>query len=148
MCYNINVPKGYRKNFSRLKRQKWRCKLMEKMFSFTKREGFSKIASILANAGESELEQFVQHEIELLAKKSSKKVNPDMEKNLVKVYGYLKALNAPVTVKDIITAYNCNPVEMSSARMTNLLMKLCDEGKVTREKVKGAYRYSITDIEE
>ena len=52
------------------------------------------------------------------------------------------------TVKEIITAYNCNPVEMSSARMTNLLMKLCDEGKVTREKVKGAYRYSITDIEE
>ena len=148
MCYNINVPKGYRKKFSRLKRQKWRCKVMEKKFSFTKREGFSKIASILANAGEPELEQFVQHEIELLAKKSSKKVNPDMEKNLVKVYGYVKALNAPVTVKDIITAYNCNPVEMSSARMTNLLMKLCDEGKVTREKVKGAYRYSITDIEE
>ena len=140
--------RGTEKNFSRLKRQKCRCKLMEKMFSFTKREGFSKIASILANAGESELEQFVQHEIELLAKKSSKKVNPDMEKNLVKVYGYLKALNAPVTVKDIITAYNCNPIEMSSARMTNLLMKLCDEGKVTREKVKGAYRYSITDIEE
>ena len=121
---------------------------MEKMFSFTKREGFSKIAAILANAGEPELEQFVQHEMELLAKKSSKKINPDMEKNLVKVYGYVKALNAPVTVKDIITAYNCNPVEMSSARMTNLLMKLCDEGKVAREKVKGAYRYSITDIEE
>lgn len=140
--------RGTEKNFSRPKGQKWRCKLMEKMFSFTKREGFSKIASILANAGESELEQFVQHEIELLAKKSSKKVNPDMEKNLVKVYGYLKALNAPVTVKEIITAYNCNPIEMSSARMTNLLMKLCEEGKVTREKVKGAYRYSITDIEE
>lgn len=140
--------RGTEKNFSRLKRQKWRCKLMEKMFSFTKREGFSKIASILANAGEPELEQFVQHEIELLAKKSSKKVNPDMEKNLVKVYGYLKGMGMASTVKEIITAYNCNPVEMSSARMTNLLMKLCDEGKVTREKVKGAYRYSIIDIEE
>ena len=140
--------RGTEKTLVARKEQKWRCKLMEKMFSFTKREGFSKIAAILANAGEPELEQFVQHEMELLAKKSSKKVNPDMEKNLVKVYGYVKALNAPVTVKDIITAYNCNPVEMSSARMTNLLMKLCDEGKVTREKVKGAYRYSITDIEE
>ena len=140
--------RGTEKTLTAQKEQKWRCKLMEKMFSFTKREGFSKIAAILANAGEPELEQFVQHEMELLAKKSSKKVNPDMEKNLVKVYGYVKALNAPVTVKDIITAYNCNPVEMSSARMTNLLMKLCDEGKVTREKVKGAYRYSITDIEE
>ena len=140
--------RGTEKTLAAQKEQKWRCILMEKMFSFTKREGFSKIAAILANAGEPELEQFVQHEMELLAKKSSKKVNPDMEKNLVKVYGYVKALNAPVTVKDIITAYNCNPVEMSSARMTNLLMKLCDEGKVTREKVKGAYRYSITDIEE
>ena len=29
--------------------------------------------------------------------------------------------------------------------MTNILMKLCDEGKVTREKVKGAYRYSVAD---
>ena len=143
MCYNINVPKGYRKNFSRLKRQKWRCKLMEKMFSFTKREGFSKIASILANAGEPELEQFVQHEIELLAKKSSKKVNPDMEKNLVKVYGYLKGMGMASTVKEIITAYNCNPIEMSSARMTNILMKLCEEGKATREKVNAEIKKNL-----
>lgn len=118
---------------------------MEKMFSFTKREGFAKVAEILANAGEGELVQFINHEMELLAKKSSKKANPEIEKNMEKVFGYLVALNTPVTVKDIITAYNCNPIEMSSARMTNILMKLCDEGRVTREKVKGAYRYSVAD---
>lgn len=118
------------------------------MFNFTKREGFAKVAEILANAGEGELVQFINHEMELLAKKSSKKANPEIEKNMEKVFGYLVALNAPVTVKDIITAYNCNPIEMSSARMTNILMKLCDEGRVTREKVKGAYRYSVADTDE
>lgn len=132
------------KNFSRsINEQKWRCKLMEKMFNFTKREGFAKVAEILTNAGEGELVQFINHEMELLAKKSSKKANPEIEKNMEKVFGYLKGMNMPSTVKEIIATYNCNPIEMSSARMTNILMKLCDEGRVTREKVKGAYRYSV-----
>ena len=82
MCYNINVPKRYKKTLAARKEQKWRCKLMEKMFSFTKREGFSKIAAILANAGEPELEQFVQHEMELLARSIVEEIIAEQTKDL------------------------------------------------------------------
>ena len=65
----------------------------------------------------------------------------DTKERKRRVYRYLIAMGYKVSVKEIIDAYSLDPLDMSSARITNCLEELIDEGIVKKEKYRGWYYY-------
>lgn len=65
----------------------------------------------------------------------------DTKKRKRRVYHYLIGMGYKASVKEIIKAYNPDPVYMSSSSMTKCFEELIDEGIVKKEKNKGQYYY-------
>ena len=66
----------------------------------------------------------------------------DAKERKRRVYHLLIGMRYETSVKEIIDAYGLDPLDMSSARITNCLEELVDEGIVKKEKYKGRYIYS------
>lgn len=104
---------------------------MENTKRTTKKEYFAMIREVVA--GNEELVAFVDHEVELLNKKSTGKTKTKMQiKNeaLVEdIYNYLVGMEAPVTVTELIEKAE---IELTNQKVSALLKKLVDAGRVAK----------------
>jgi hypothetical protein len=111
----------------------------------TKKETFAVIRGIVAD--NAELVAFIDHEIELLEKKSSgsrkpTKVQVENEGFKVDILNALTEVDEPVNIKGL---YEICPsiAELSNQRVTHLLTALRKDGKVTRSYVKKVAYFAL-----
>ena len=110
----------------------------------TKREMFFAVRSAVANS--PELLTFIEHEIELLDKKSSAKRKPtktQLENTRFKevILAYLTDVEVGRCIKDL-QAEIPEISGLSNQRVTHLMTALVNENKVTKEYVKKTPFYS------
>lgn len=104
----------------------------------TKKEMFAVIREIVAD--NEEMVAFIDHEIELLNKKSNgvrkpTKVQIENEGFKGDIVAALTAVDKPVTIKELCEV--CPSIaELSNQRITHLLIDLREKGVVAREYVK------------
>lgn len=127
------------------------------MAKMTKKEYFAKIRKIIidildATSERDDLLEFIDHEVELLNKKSSGKRKPT-EKQIQNeefkqdILTALADTDEPITIKALTE--KCGfPDEMSNQRITHLLTALRKDGKVKREYIKRVAHFSLGAEEE
>lgn len=111
----------------------------------TKREMFAEIRNaVIDNA---EMVAFIDHEIELLNRKSTSPKKPtktQMENDAFKavIVDYLANVDAPKTIKEL-QAEVAELNGLTNQRITHMLTDLVKAGKLTKEYVKKTPYYSI-----
>lgn len=111
----------------------------------TKREMFAEIRNaVIDNA---EMVAFIDHEIELLNRKSASPKKPtktQMENDAFKavIVDYLTNVDAPKTIKELQTEV-AELDGLTNQRITHMLTDLVKVGKLTKEYVKKTPYYSI-----
>ena len=111
----------------------------------TKREMFNEILTVVAD--NAEMVEFINHEIELLNRKSSavrKPTKNQLENEGFKadIVDYLKDADAPKTIKEL-QAEIAELDGLTNQRITHMLTDLVKVGKLTKEYVKKTPYYSI-----
>lgn len=112
----------------------------------TKKEMFALIASV--NADNAEIVEFCNHELELLAKKSSAPSKPT--KSQLENVGYRKAIlkalevaDAPMTISALC---ECEGLQgLKNQRVSALVTQLKKEGLVNRSEVKRVAYFALAD---
>ena len=118
---------------------------MEKV---TKEMQFKAIKAILEEKGETELVAFVDHEIELVRKKNSRRSLNKPSKNAVEnerlgqIVLEAMASDEAYTVSEL-QAKVPELKDLSNQRATSVIGALKDAGKVKREVVKGKAYFSV-----
>ena len=111
----------------------------------TKKDNFKAIVEVLANAGRDDLVEVMNHELELLAKKSNKSSKANEQKkadNAVLQDAILEVLeNSQMTATELAKALSTDKVEYSNQKMSAMLRALGD--KVTKETIKGKTYFSL-----
>lgn len=116
----------------------------------TKKEMFAVIREAVIN--NEEMVAFIDHEIELLNKKSSgvrkpTKVQLENEGFKGDIVAALTAIDKPVTIKELCEV--CPSIaELSNQRITHLLTDLRKKGAVARNYVKKVPYFAIGNEEE
>jgi len=114
----------------------------------TKRDNFTELRGIVENMGREDLVAFIDNELDLLNKRASRKSLTKTQKaNLELVEVVFEALGActkAVTVTELIAASE-NLAEYNTQKVTALLKKLVDAGRVVKVAEKGKTFYSIAD---
>lgn len=114
----------------------------------TKREMFAEVRTVLEGIeGTDNLIEFIDHEIELLAKKANRKSsNPNAEGNEVARNEIIEFLTAnpsnAYTVTELLRKAIADE-DFTNQRLTRILTALVNEDTVKREIVKGKAMYSI-----
>ena len=109
----------------------------------TKRENFLAIRELVVD--HQELVDFIDHEVELLDKKRTtprKPTKTQQENDILRedVYRALKKAKDPINMEELFKA--CEPIKgLKTQRVTHLLTKLIDEGRVERTIVKKVRYY-------
>ena len=112
----------------------------------TKKEMFQKLATLTEVSADPELSAFVQHEIELLDKRNSKKAptknqkaNEDIKTTILDV---LTTLDSPVTVSDLLQHEPLS--QYSNQKISALLRLMVEENTVVKtiEKRKSYFAVS------
>lgn len=111
----------------------------------TKREMFNEILAVVAN--NAEMVEFINHEIELLNRKSSavrKPTKNQLENEGFKadIVDYLKDADAPKTIKELQTAIP-SLADLTNQRITHLLTDLVKAETLTKNYVKKTPYYSV-----
>lgn len=116
----------------------------------TKRENFVALREIVAE--NQELVDFINHEIELLDKKSNKSRTPsakqiENEGFKAEIVSALATADKPVTIKELCVL--CPSIaELTNQRITHMLTDLRKNGVVAREYVKKvAHFYLGNEVE-
>ena len=142
-CYNkyVNKNKSLRKK---------EVLIMAKM---TKKDYFNTIATIVANSeveNKEDIQAFISHELELLAKKSGKSGQTKTQKENViiieKIYDALAEVGSPVTITELQSQVP-TMAEYSNQKLSALMKKLVDNGRVTKTIDKKKSYFSITEVE-
>lgn len=100
----------------------------------TKKEMFALIASV--NADNAEIVDFCNHEIELLSNRKSSsntKKSAESEARANAVYSALSEVGEAVTVTDLIGKASNEVAGYSNQRVSALLRKLIEAGKVEKQ---------------
>jgi len=125
-----------------IKSSKGRDLPRERGIPMTKREMYSNIRTLLAD--NAEVVAFCDHEIELLSRPKVKKPT----KNQVENEGYLSDIldtlagsAQPMTITDIVGHFD----GLSNQRVSALVKKLKDAGKVVRTEVKGKAYFTLSE---
>lgn len=109
---------------------------MEK--KITKKERFMQLLEIVKD--NSELVDFINHEIELLNKKAENKGNSKLQKENAVImdilYNELKQANGSITISDLQKT-SLKASEYSNQKISAMFTKLIAEGKVIKESSKG-----------
>jgi len=110
----------------------------------TKKEMFAEIRNIVAN--NEEMVAFINHEIELLEKKSNSPKKPtktQIENNAFKadIIAYLTAVDAPKCIKEMQEAIPTIS-SLTNQRITHMLTDLVKAETLTKEYVKKVPYYS------
>ena len=111
----------------------------------TKREMFNEILTVVAD--NAEMVEFINHEIELLNRKSSavrKPTKNQLENETFKteIVDYLKGADAPKTIKELQTAIP-SLADLTNQRITHLLTDLVKTETLTKNYVKKTPYYSV-----
>lgn len=122
---------------------------MSKEKKLTKREKFEMIAKIEAVASNPVLAEFVEHELELLAKKNSSEKKPtavQVANEGIKAEIVEALANEPnrlYTISEMIKVFPCC-AELTNQRVSALVRQLVADEKVVRveEKRKAYFRYN------
>lgn len=123
----------------------------------TKREIYTEVIEIVSaseTANKAEIIDRITKDIEALDKKSTSKTATKTQKqnieNVEIVYNALAEIGKPVTVTELITATNIKTVEneaMTTSKVTALLKKLLEAGRVVRTTEKKKALYSVATAE-
>lgn len=117
----------------------------------TKKEIFGMIANIEEIKSNEIFANFITHELELLDRKSTTKKSAfDKEENIAllnKVMDILQGTEEAMTCKDIHVQVPELAEAKSTSKITSLLNKLQNDGKVTREVVKGRALFTAVEVE-
>lgn len=111
----------------------------------TKREMFNEILAVVAD--NAEMVEFINHEIELLNRKSSavrKPTKNQLENETFKteIVDYLKDADAPKTIKELQTEMP-SLAGLTNQRITHMLTDLFKSGTLKKNYVKKTPYYSI-----
>ena len=111
----------------------------------TKREMFNEILTVVAD--NAEMVEFINHEIELLNRKSSAVRKPtknqlENEGFKANIVDYLKDADAPKTIKELQTAIP-SLADLTNQRITHLLTDLVKAETLTKNYVKKTPYYSV-----
>lgn len=124
---------------------------MEKVRKITKRERFEMIKEIVLNAcveNEAEMIEFIDNEINLLNKKraSGTKTATQKENEVLveRLYEVLAEIGRPVTVSEL-QKENDEFGAMSNQKVSALMKKLTDAGKVNKTVDKKKSYFSIAE---
>ena len=117
----------------------------------TKRERFAQLMEIVKASeveNSAELVDFIEHEVELLAKKNSRSGKPtktQVENETIKaqIVSVLERINKPVTVTQLLAESEF--AGLSNQRVSALLTQLRKTGKVVRTVEEKVAFYSIAD---
>lgn len=116
----------------------------------TKKEMFAEIRKIVAD--NAEMVAFIDHEIELLSKKSNSprkpsKVQIENEGFKEAILATLESSDSPMSIRQLCDA--CSDLsDLSNQRVTHLLTALRKDGKVAREYVKKVPYFFLGSEEE
>jgi hypothetical protein len=125
---------------------------MEKT-KLTKRDYFKMLAEVVAESGkenQAELQAFINHEVELLDKKSAsrgtattakQKENEDLKEYIL---GVLTEINKAVTITEL-QAEDVRLGELTNQRISAMLKQLKDENKVIRAELKKKAYFKIAE---
>lgn len=124
---------------------------MEK--KMTKKEMFTLIATL--NASNQEIVDFCNHEIELLDNKKSngnKKANEKVAKETEIVYNALVSVGRAVSASELIAETDLTALEnesgvVSTQKVSAMLKKLVESGKVEKFTDKKKTYFKVVDIE-
>lgn len=111
----------------------------------TKKEMFNEIRNaVITN---EEMVAFIDHEIELLERKSNSPKKPtktQVENDAYKatIIEYLTSVDAPKTIKEM-QAEIADIAELTNQRITHMLTDLVKAGKLTKEYIKKTPYYAI-----
>ena len=113
---------------------------MENTKRITKKEYFAMIREVVA--GNEELVAFVDHEVELLNKKSTGKTKTQVENEALveDIYNHLVEIGTPVTVTELIAKAE---IELTNQKVSALLKKLVDAGRVAKVVDKKKSYFSV-----
>ena len=111
----------------------------------TKREMYNEILAVVAD--NAEMVEFINHEIELLNRKSSAVRKPtknqlENEGFKANIVDYLKDADAPKTIKELQTAIP-SLANLTNQRITHLLTDLVKAETLTKNYVKKTPYYSV-----
>jgi len=115
---------------------------MEK--KITKKEMFGKLLAIDGVKNNKALVDFINHEVELLSRKSGKngKLTPKQLENIAlqeRILDILKDGNT-MTVSEIVKEFN---FEYSSQKVSAMLKQLLQGNKVNRSEIKGVAYFGV-----
>lgn len=111
----------------------------------TKKEMFAEIRKVVVE--NAEMVAFIDHEIELLERKSGSPRKPtktQVENDGFKadILAALAEIDKPVTIKELCEV--CEPIaELSNQRITHMLTDLRKDGKVARSYVKKVAYFTL-----
>lgn len=116
---------------------------MEKVVKLTKKDKFNMLKEIVVDLGNDMLVEFIDNELSLLEKKSSKstqtKTQVENEKIKDLIVETLLELDKPVSITDLQKS-NDNLGILSNQKISSLLTQLKEEKRVVRiEEKKKAY---------
>lgn len=111
----------------------------------TKREMYNEILTVVAD--NAEMVEFINHEIELLNRKSSAVRKPtknqlENEGFKAEIVDYLKEADAPKTIKELQTEIP-SLTDLTNQRITHLLTDLVKAETLTKNYVKKTPYYSV-----
>ena len=114
----------------------------------TKREFFGEIKEIVK--GNAELVAFIDHELELLNKKTSAKstkVNTEQVELMEKIVSALNEIGRSVTISEL-QKENAEMAEYSNQKLSAMLKKLVDNKQVTKMKNKKKSYFMVAETPE
>ena len=119
---------------------------MEKMKKVTKREVYGEMLEIFAEMERQDLIDFVNHELELIEKKSSRSGTTATQKENIEliemIYNELKRIGEPVTITDLQKRSE-KVGEYSNQKISALMKKLVDSERVKKTTEKKKSYFSI-----
>lgn len=121
---------------------------MAEIKKLTKKDYFKELKEIVTEIGRTDLVDFIDHEVELLSKKSSKstptKTQVENEAIKEKIVATLVGLNKYATITDIQTA-NVELADLSNQKISALLKQLVDTNIVEKmiDKKKAYFKASV-----
>ena len=113
----------------------------------TKRDMFAELKAMAETAGRDDLVEFINHEVELLVKKSSKRAKPENEEMYKEVISVLATFDKPVTVSEILASGKLDIAKYSNQRIAALLKKGIENDEVVKVTDKKKSLFSIKSEE-
>lgn len=120
----------------------------------TKKEMFAEIivmaeGGILTKALPAEIIEFAQHEIALLENKSSKSTQTKTQKEneilIEQLFDALAEMEKPVTITEFQKLSSAEVATLSNQKLSSLLKKLIDGGRVVKTTEKKKSYFSIAE---